>query len=278
MSPQKSPAFSFYARDFLAGTSTMSLQEVGAYVRLLAYQWDAGSVPAEADERARVMGCAKSQERDLWKRIGKKFTLRDGVYYNDRLEEERTKQTERRQRLSDNGKLGGRPPKANGNQQPKQDESNSFTEAKANENQNERLAFASSSSGSGFETGSSPSKHRSVPTLIVGGAEYFRLLETHAFVGSVLRVPKKLHSELLGKSGGAHREQELQDWYLQLNEQLETSGAGTGDVFAWLRPRHQAFAVSRGWIEAAPKTTATKQPDPSHVERMLAIERGERRR
>lgn len=155
MSPQKSPAFSFYARDFLAGTSTMSLQEVGAYMRLLAYQWDAGSVPAEPEERARVMGCAKAQERDLWKRIGKKFVLSDGVYLNVRLEEERQKQTDRRQRLSDNGKRGGRPTKANG----KQNESNSFPVAKANENLNESLPSSSSFPSSGI-----PSKNDGIPS------------------------------------------------------------------------------------------------------------------
>lgn len=94
------------------------------------------------------------------------------------------------------------------------------------------------------------------PRLIVGGAHYARLLETHAFVGSVLRVPKVLHAELLGKSGGAHREPDLESWYLALNEELETKGEGTGDVFAWLRPRHQAFAVSKGWIAAAPRPAA----------------------
>lgn len=142
MAPQKSPAFSFYAKDFSTGTSTMSLQEVGAYIRLLSYQWDAGSVPVDANERARVLGCSKAQERELWKKVGRKFTLRDDVYVNDRLEEERQKQVERRQRLSDNGKLGGRPQKANG----KLDESNCLNPAKANENLNERLPSSSSSS------------------------------------------------------------------------------------------------------------------------------------
>lgn len=113
--------------------------------------------------------------------------------------------------------------------------------------------------------------------LILSPKEHARLSETHAFVGSVLRVPNGLHAELIGKSGGAHREPELQDWYLALNEQLEQSGTGTGDVFVWLRPRHQALAVSKGWIEAAPKA-GPKPPSQEHVARMLAIERGERRR
>lgn len=142
MAPQKSPAFSFYPKDFATGTATMSLQEVGAYIRLLSHQWESGSVPSDPGERARILGCAKAQERDLWKKVGKKFTLHNDVYINERLEEERAKQAERRRRLSDNGKLGGRPPKTNDNQ----DGSNSFPVAKATEKQNERLSSSSSSS------------------------------------------------------------------------------------------------------------------------------------
>lgn len=111
-----SPAFSFYAKDFLTGTATMSLAEVGAYTRLLAYQWDAGSVPAEANERARVLGCAKAQERELWKKVGKKFVLVDGVYLNERLEGERRKQADRRQKLAQNGSKGGSQKVANASQ------------------------------------------------------------------------------------------------------------------------------------------------------------------
>lgn len=96
--------------------------------------------------------------------------------------------------------------------------------------------------------------------LIIGGAEYARLLEFNAFVGSVLKVPKKLHAELVGKSG-ANAEEKLQRWYLDLNDRLEETGTGTGDVFEFLRPRHQAHALAHGWIEAAPKPhTAEKKP------------------
>lgn len=104
MAPQKSPAFQFYAKDFQTGTASMSLQEVGAYIRLLAYQWDTGSIPSEPSERARILGCAKAQERDLWKKVGKKFVLVNDVYLNERLETERQKQTEYRRRQSDKGR------------------------------------------------------------------------------------------------------------------------------------------------------------------------------
>lgn len=102
----KSPAFQFYPKDFLSGTATMSLQEVGAYVRLLCYAWDAGSVPAEPKERARILGCARAQEKELWKKVGQKFALRGDAYINERMEDERHKQAEYRRRQSDKGKAG----------------------------------------------------------------------------------------------------------------------------------------------------------------------------
>ena len=98
------------------------------------------------------------------------------------------------------------------------------------------------------------------PALVMSAKDYARLQETHAFVGSVLRVPNALHFELRGKSG-ANADPQLLAWYARLNEELELSGKGTGDVFAWLRPRHQAYAIERGWIDPAPKaTTPARKP------------------
>lgn len=139
-----SPAFSFYAKDFLTGTAAMSLAEVGAYVKLLAYQWDAGAVPFSNRDRARILGCSVTQERNVWARISDKFELVEHAYQNERLETERRKQAERRERLADNGKLGGRPVKL----EVKQTRTNRFPVAKPNENLEERLSSSSSSSSS----------------------------------------------------------------------------------------------------------------------------------
>lgn len=111
-----SPAFSFYAKDFLTGTATFSLEEVGAYVKLLCYQWDAGSVPATPRERARILGCTAAQERAIWLRIVSKFAAVGDAYQNSRLEEERVKQAERRQKLAANGSKGGSQKVANATQ------------------------------------------------------------------------------------------------------------------------------------------------------------------
>ena len=106
MASQKSPAFQFYAKDFLTGTATMSLAERGAYVSLLAHEWHAGSVPDSAKERARILGCSNAEERKIWSRLVSKFSYENGSFINARLEEERHKQAEFRRRLSDRGKAG----------------------------------------------------------------------------------------------------------------------------------------------------------------------------
>lgn len=119
-------------------------------------------------------------------------------------------------------------------------------------------------------------KHRG--GVIVGPAEYARAQEIYAFVGSRLKVPHKLHAELLDKSGGPHRERDLKAWYLDLNDSLEENDKGPGDVFEFLRPRHQSFAKLRGWVEDAPKANGAKRDDAAQLARLQAIERGERAR
>jgi uncharacterized protein YdaU (DUF1376 family) len=136
------PAFSFYAKDFIAGTLTLSLAERGAYITLLAYQWDNGSVPDDARERCRVLGCTRREADAIWPRIVDKFERNGDAWLNVRLEKERAKQAERRAALAENGKRGGRPR----NQKDKQTKTNSFRSGLVNTNQNESLSSSSSSS------------------------------------------------------------------------------------------------------------------------------------
>lgn len=110
MPSEKSPAFSFYSQDFLLGTMLLSLPERGAYITLLAYQWDHGSVPSDHTGLARICGCPERQMAQLWLALGAKFPRgADGQCRNVRLESERTKQAIRRAKLAANGQKGGRP-------------------------------------------------------------------------------------------------------------------------------------------------------------------------
>lgn len=95
------PAFQFYPDDFIGGTVDLSAEEVGAYIRLLCYQWGRGKAPVSKEALERVAGCHVSQEV-LDKFPGGK---------NPRLEAERAKQIEYRQKQAINGSKGGRPTK-----------------------------------------------------------------------------------------------------------------------------------------------------------------------
>lgn len=58
MSKNKAPAFMFYPSDWLGSqrVSLMTLEEEGAYIRLLSYCWQHGSIPRDPDKLARLIG------------------------------------------------------------------------------------------------------------------------------------------------------------------------------------------------------------------------------
>lgn len=251
MAPQKSPAFSFYAKDFTTGTATMSLQEVGAYIRLLSHQWDAGSIPADPGERARVLGCAKAQERELWKKVGKKFVLRGDVYLNERLEGERRKQVERRQRLSDNGKLGGRGHKANENL----NESNSFSSALAVEKLDERLPVSSSSSLKDQHTHTARANGHGRGANAPGALQRDHLY--HGLCSAKRRccLSERTAAELADKWGGNRDDamKPLQEFIDGLEARI---GDGAKGDHVWLLQHFEAFMHDHGRVPvAAPKPT-----------------------
>lgn len=96
----KAPAFQFYAADFLVGTAAMSAEEVGAYIRLLAYQWEQGGL--SSDERA-LRGLAGA--RRISAAVLSKFPKSDdGLLRNARLEIERAKQAAFRETRAENAR------------------------------------------------------------------------------------------------------------------------------------------------------------------------------
>lgn len=104
-----SPYVAFYPSDFLVGTMCMSAEEVGAYMRLLCFQWQQGGIPQQGDKLARITGLP-ARKLDL---VLTKFTLHeDGLLKNSRMEIERVKVESFRDRQSENGRKGGRPKKS----------------------------------------------------------------------------------------------------------------------------------------------------------------------
>lgn len=91
----KDPAFLFYSSDFLTGTMMMTDTEVGQYIRLLCYQHQAGHFDATAMQRL----CGGNATASL----AAKFKIdSDGLYYNERLEEEVIKRKKHSEKQRDN--------------------------------------------------------------------------------------------------------------------------------------------------------------------------------
>jgi len=90
------PAFQFYAADFLASTADMSCAEVGAYLRLLLFQWERGGIPDEPRVIRRVISSTPSSATTLWRSLKGRFSYneKDQCWKNARLERVRAEQTE----------------------------------------------------------------------------------------------------------------------------------------------------------------------------------------
>lgn len=74
----KDPAFLFYYRDWLVGTATMSLDEKGAMIELLAHLADKGGKLTEAQIK-KILG---RRFKLMWFKIGFKFEF-DGSHYSN---------------------------------------------------------------------------------------------------------------------------------------------------------------------------------------------------
>lgn len=87
----KPPAFQFYVADFLIGCAGMTLEQRGAYITLLCYQWDQDGLPN--DKTALAMYCGGNHQvvEDV---LFKFKEYPDGKLRNERLEKARETQKE----------------------------------------------------------------------------------------------------------------------------------------------------------------------------------------
>lgn len=79
----KDPAFLFYPNDYIGGTMGMTFEEKGAYMELLMLQFNRGHMTS------RMVGQTVGQ---LWDKVQDKFIKdKDGLFFNERLDIEKTK-------------------------------------------------------------------------------------------------------------------------------------------------------------------------------------------
>jgi uncharacterized protein YdaU (DUF1376 family) len=112
------PAFQFYPQDFLVGTADMTPEEVGAYIRLLCYQWAKGSLPNDQAKCAAMAASHGNAIASIWHKFG---IGEDGRMRNERLELVRLEQDQYRSKQSENakkrwvGNATAMPPHSHGN-------------------------------------------------------------------------------------------------------------------------------------------------------------------
>ncbi len=107
----KAPAFQFYPQDYLAcdKVAEMTLEEEGAYIRLLCYCWSAGSIPADPERCARLIGKGCSVETAaVVQRLFNGPSANVERLVHKRLEKEREKQRLFREKASAAGKKSGK--------------------------------------------------------------------------------------------------------------------------------------------------------------------------
>lgn len=94
----KDPAVLFYTSDFLSGTFTMTNEQVGKYIRLLCLQHQKGKL-TEKD----MLSICSAYDVDIWD----KFKIIDGVFINERMNNEAI----RRQKFSESRRNNAKSPK-----------------------------------------------------------------------------------------------------------------------------------------------------------------------
>lgn len=110
---EKSGAYSWFPRDFSADEHvvSMTLEQEGAYRRLLDYQWLNESIPADIGQLAAICKfIPRNRMERIWKAISPCFhpvTGREGRLQNRKLERVRAEALEYRRRQSESGRRGG---------------------------------------------------------------------------------------------------------------------------------------------------------------------------
>lgn len=97
--------FPLYYQRLLTSTTGWKDDEFGAYMKLLIYQFDNGSIPNDMEAISRISATAKKR----WNLIGKKFVLNEsGEYINLVMDSIRNKRLNKAIVNQKNGQKGGR--------------------------------------------------------------------------------------------------------------------------------------------------------------------------
>ena len=112
---EQSPAFQFYASDWISDPNRMklSLEEQGAYILLYCHCWRSFRIPKDMEVLSRMCNCRVDKLEKIWKKISHLFEEKKDKEGNIFLvciqaEEERKEQAKNRKKRSIAGKLGAK--------------------------------------------------------------------------------------------------------------------------------------------------------------------------
>lgn len=129
---ENSPAFQFYAQDFLTGVMYLTNEEIGMYIKMLCKQWTDSVIPKKR------LGFLIGKDWDsLSEELKSKFEDKGEHLVNKRLEAERVKKLNFKKKQSINGSKGGRGNKKQSEAKPKIKPNQSQKKPLENENENE---------------------------------------------------------------------------------------------------------------------------------------------
>lgn len=100
----KDPAFPFYAQDYLVDTIRWSRAMQGLHVSLIAESWANGGLVNDGDKPAGL----GSTDVELWLKIKHKWSLVNGMWINEKLEEVRAARTVFKEKQREKGILSGK--------------------------------------------------------------------------------------------------------------------------------------------------------------------------
>ena len=115
---EKLKAWYLFTEDFIAGTSHLTNEEIGIYIRLLCWNWNKRCVglPKNINTIKRIASCFTDSEKLSCENIVKQFFVEmDDHFQNERQLQEYLYIRKRIDASKVNGKLGGRPKKPSDN-------------------------------------------------------------------------------------------------------------------------------------------------------------------
>jgi len=259
----KAPAFQFYAKDFLTGTLTLSLAERGAYVTLLAYQWDVGVVPLEDAALIRILGCSRQEFRALWPAVSAKFERADDGYRNPRLEDERQRQAAFAARQRENGRRGGHSGSRQNNPRPNPGltRASDLAVAKSNPNESSSICSLHSSEREREEAPAAPpppSRPRMAPAL---AGSLPRDFLTAGFIGARFSVAEKTLADFARRYhvDPAVGRAAVVAWLRELDASLGPEDSPGGRF--WVEDQFEAWLITQGKVKAPPKVRPQRAED-----------------